>query len=445
VDAAVLLATLGMLVGIKMPGPVYAVLIVAALGFMEIRSRFLRPSSASVSSSPSLKTRSALPLVGVGLLCCGLLGGFWYLRNWVQIGNPLGYVKVQIAGVVLFDGTADLTEIKKRTALSSVFQPTRVAHWKILAGQIKEKLHVPFAVLGLQAFAVPFAFAAGQRRIPTAYLLGLFALLFCAGFLYWSTPASAKNPGDADMTSWMGQAFRYAFPFIGLLGVAAAVGATLTQTRDENLVALALISSVASAPRAIYVGGFLLLGWGWFGAIQQARWMAHAPHPLRVFGRCAIVATCAGLMFGATFVMRQKRDAHRSQTYDDVVDYVTHNINSDEVIGYPSSMKSYLLYGKDLNRQVIFMPSKTDAPAPWIDELRQKNVRVIAFGPSEPTMRWRSVNQMVADLKSHPAYRNYIREFLWLEDPNGPFVRVFGDDPRREPLIYRWKDGGVLP
>jgi hypothetical protein len=173
--------------------------------------------------------------------------------------------------------------------------------------------------------------------------------------------------------------------------------------------------------------------------------MAHAPHPLRVFGRFAIVATCAGLMFGATFVMRQKRDAYRYQTYDDVVDYVTNNIRPDEVIGYPSSMKSYLLYGKDLNRQVIFMPSKTDAPAPWIDELRQKNVRVIAFGPSEPTMRWRSVNQMVADLKSHPAYRNYIREFLWLEDPNGPFVRVFGDDPRREPLIYRWKDGGVLP
>ena len=121
-----------------------------------------------------------------------------------------------------------------------------------------------------------------------------------------------------------------------------------------------------------------------------------------------------------TFVLRQKRDENRRLFLGEVVDYLEHNIGKDEIIGYIYSNRSYLFYGKKLNRKVLYVRSKGKNLSKWLEELYARGVRVIAVGPLHK--EWESK-----------------QEIMWLKNPDGPFIRVFGENPKKEPTIYRIK------
>ena len=74
----------------------------------------------------------------------------------------------------------------------------------------------------------------------------LFAALIATGFLYCNTPYSSGTSGDVpgQLSSLLGYNFRYGFPFLGVLGVAAAASATLMRTPDKFIAAFVCISAV---------------------------------------------------------------------------------------------------------------------------------------------------------------------------------------------------------
>jgi hypothetical protein len=437
---ALFLTSLGMLCGIKMSGPVYAALLFGVWVLMEV---FLRQSAIRPFQSLDIALLSVLS--GLGFL---LLGGYWYVRNYSEVGNPFGLLKMQVAGVTMFPGSLDMDKIR-RTTIASLFEPTNFAHWTILLGRIKNGLHFPFLVMGLHTLALPLAFALGRKGIKAAHLVGLMGLLLSTGFLYWTTPYSGTSTaGGTELTPWIGQAFRYAFPFMGVMGVAAAVGATTWRTWDAAMVASVLLSGllcmthVADSRKILlaYVAVVLLLGWKRLGMT------IHLPKQMKPTAQMVAFAVCAALLFGATLVARKRRDAQRQPIYGEVITYLQERVRPEETIGYVHSQRVYLFYGKGFNRQVVPLPSGvTDFPQ-WLDALRQQRVAIVAVGPGPQPEGWKSISDMRTALASDPASQRQFKELVWLENPDGPFVRVCGQNPGREPLLYRFKDtrSGVL-
>jgi hypothetical protein len=403
---AIFLATLGMLWGIKMTGPFYGFLLIAFGIFVKAKSASARGKSQPMDQ-PFAKTLGITSLV-----CFLVIGSFWYVRNLIELGNPLGYAQLKLAGVTIFPGTMNLSALRKATSLAGLFQLTNLSHWKILAESIREHLSLPFFLMGLQSLSVPLAVLIGRRLVHPKLLVGLTALLMVTGYLYWTMPFSAASQLPWRITPWIGTQFRFALPTISLLCVMAAAGSSALPMRDEIMAACVCISSLLAMPQAIYVGIVLLLVWGWFRFPRQMRWTV---------SRVAVATVLSsGLFICGTFAARKKRDVGRHQAYQGIAEFIAKRTKPDEIIGYLSSHKAYLFYGKDLSRKVIHTPSKNDNLSDWLALLKQRGVRVVAIGPREA---WMSAI-----------------EFAWLEDPNGAFVRVFGDPNQWQPLLYRFKE-----
>jgi hypothetical protein len=416
---SLLLAVLGMVLGIKASGIAYGMVLLMALAFMILKAAYGDKNPLTFSFRP---VKWVIPLCiwgGVSLL---FLGGFWYLRNLVELGNPLGFVKFQIGDTVVFPGFKDSAAIYK-TTLAGSFDLTDVAHWKTFLNQVKIRLSVPFLSMVAASFLLflrPLLFKK-SKKVPLIFVVvTLLAVTFA---LYWLTPYSGSSRAfDFKITSWLGQAMRYGFPFMGILGVTAAAGLAVSQVRKSAMAAVVLMSGFPGLAKMFlsfditwnkifFFTVLLLLAWG-IGRV----WAADKRRFSVFLGLAILVFVVTG-----TLITREKREFNRPRVYGGVVKYIEEHIAEDETIGYVSSNHSYLFYGRRLNRRVIYVPAGKRDRSSWLKMLRQKNISVIAVGPE-----WRGWKPQ--------------KETRWLADPDGPFIRVSGKNFRREPFIYRIKD-----
>jgi hypothetical protein len=469
------LASIGMLLGIKTSGLIYVFLLVAVFIIMKLAIIFL---SNKDNSSLFIKSRFTIPLVTMGILALLLLGGFWYFNNLIEFGNPLGDVGVKIANITVFPGKFDYTEVKQVT-LANRFDPTNPSHWNFLGLQAFFRLQIPFIGMLAQVLVLPYAFRIRQKQIRNETLIGLVALLINTGLLYWNTPFSAGAPSDylslapTELSPTTGHSMRYGFSFLGVLGVVAATSASVTRTRPRIVVVIVLISSLLGivtstlidasqiakfkgesirgavivdrlrhAPEeamglilnivktdllqvvlytVIYLLVISLICWGFFGKFNRTQFVLHGARILKQSGRWVVVSIFIGLIVTATFVARDKRDIQRHEIYGGTYEYISSNIGQDETIGYLLNDRSYLFYGKELNKKVLYTPAKTDNLSEWLDDLRQRGISLVAVGPVGSNQRGAS------------------REVSWLENADGPFIPVFGQDLTRETVLYRFK------
>jgi hypothetical protein len=350
----------------------------------------------------------------LGVLSAVVLGGYWYWRNLRASGNPFGLVEIRAAGKTIFPGTYSFAEIR-RTTLMGVFNLSNPSHWRILAEQFYRRLYVPFGVLAL-GFVLSVAMAlSGRSRVKPARILFFVLLLAGTALLYWATPFSADNGGNKyQITPWMGNQIRFAFPFLGLFAVMAALGidrvgaprsvlAILTAVSVAFGLGQGEVSHVTAALIAVLALAFMFYSlWETFSCTRRRT----------VIGALAIL-----LVLGIPLA-RRERERNVRAFYGPVVDYVENQVAETETVGYLLSHRSYLFYGRNLDRKVVYIPIESADLAGWLETIRQKGVDVIAAGPIEPN--WEQGNAPE-----------------WLNNPQGPFDKVCGEDVAREPLLYR--------
>lgn len=487
-ELSLFLAVVGMLAGIKITGIVYAASLLGGLAILEIKRFALNKNSPPAN----FRIRHFIkPVLLCGIACCLFLGGFWYARNLLHINYPVADasdIKVPLPSPVpaptppvqqptpILPAPASPSFKAWQSTLVAQFNPSNISHWQTLGLQIIIRLQLPFMAIALQVLAAPLALSEGKTRIINQNNIILMILLGSTGILYLITPYTSGTAGESSgqLSPLLGFNLRYGFPFLSLLGIAAAATATQIKTRNQVVVAVVLVSSISGiisstifdiiknssftgnsivwgsglidtfksnfgeainivskilAPSFRYLAiyslvyiGLLLLGWIIFKHNPSLIWLKNLLTSLKKSSYIMIICICIALMVSASFVAREKRDFARTELYRGIYEYIDKNTVPDERIGFFLSPRNYLFYGRNLDRQVLYVPLRGDRLSAWIDNLRQNKIRTVGFGPLTET-----------DAATRKA-------LSWLTSAEGPLQRVFGKDFNTEPVLYRLKN-----
>jgi hypothetical protein len=493
-ELSLFLATAGMLAGIKITGIVYAASLLGGLAILEIKRFALNKNSPPAH----FRIRHFIkPVLLCGIACCLFLGGFWYARNLLHINYPVAVasdIKVPLQPVplpspvsaptppvqqptpILLVPAASPSFNAWQSTLVAQFNPSNISHWQTLGLQIIMRLQLPFMAIALQVLAAPLALLEGKTRIINQNNIILIVLLASTGILYLITPYTSGTGGESigQLSPLLGFNLRYGFPFLSLLGIAAAATATQLKTRNQVVVAVVLVSSISGiisstifdliknssftgksivwgsglidtfksnfgeainivskilgpsfrylAIYALVYIGLLLLGWIIFKNNPSLIRLRNLLTSLKKSSYIIIICICIALMVSASLVAREKRDMARTELYRGIYEYIDKNTVPDERIGFFLSPRNYLFYGRNLNRQVLYVPFRGEQLSAWIDNLRKNKIRTVGFGPLPET---------------NAATKKAVS---WLTSAEGPLQPVFGKDINTEPMLYRLKN-----
>ena len=204
--------------------------------------------------------RRALVVVAPALA----VGAFWYVRNLLETGNPLGLVRLTVAGTTLLPGSIDPAELA-RTTLASRFDLGDPMHRHAAARLLAGKTGLPGLLLALGSLGL--VRAPRVRARPTAIVLAV--LVACAA-LYVTSPFSATF-GVADRLlspAAVGENLRYALPALGLLGVLGAAGAARLVGPGVATLGTLLVFADSTSARTL-LAAFAVLASAATGAIAR--------------------------------------------------------------------------------------------------------------------------------------------------------------------------------
>jgi len=399
------LAATGMVIGVKTSGLLYGALLLAMLLATGLRRGAGRPRVPEGERSP------AWPIVVAGMCYLLFAGGLWYVRNWIELGNPLAPVAISLGRALRLPGSIQHHELREATLLRMLYQPSP-SYWRAFFAEAPGWLGPSFAAVALMALSGLLAFLVPRKTVAHRTLPAALALAAAALVLHLVTPFSGSHISN----------LRYATPFYGLLAVAGAVGATASGIPGLVLVAAVLVGVVARllVLRTIVALALLPALWA-FLRLVRTRGPALAPRWTR---RTAVLAAVIAISATAlvSFLARRERAEHRTIVYGPISQFMMTTVQPDERVGYLMSYQSYLLYGTDFRHQVVYIPLRSRDRDTWLHYLRRRGIALVAIGPTPAG----SADRQFQD---------------WLEGPSGPLVRVFGTDPNR-PCLYRVRPAG---
>ena len=385
-NAAGCLASAGLVAGLRISGLEFAAVGLAAACFLLGRNVVRMPIRALVV---------VLPALGVGT--------FWYVRNFVALGNPLGLVRVAIGGVTLVPGPFESSTVA-RTTLLAVSDASDPAHRQVIGHALRGQLGLPFILL--LGGSLPLLSRRGPHTRTRFVVVGLF-LAACA--LYTTSPFSGSlHIGGTSLAPAVDQNLRYALPALGLLGALGAVGASMVIGDLPVTLAMTLVFAGAAGHRTLIAS--LLIGG--FAAGRRARprrpqrYETLRPVRKRLAAGRGIVLRASQPRCGAGAGLRARARAYHCSA----------SASNGRRTRPPSSQLSAVWAAVHEHRPLRAArgPDRED----WIQTLRTHGVSVVALGPLPPG-------------QLHPP------EVGWLSDPSGPFIRIAGQDATRETVLYR--------
>jgi hypothetical protein len=380
------LTGLGLVAGMKTNGLLLAGAGLAAGAFLGLGARMPRRALAVV-----------VPALAVG--------AFWYARNLIETGNPLGLVRVAVDGMILLPGSVDPAALA-RTTLASQFDvgdpAQRDAATRLLAG----KLGLP----GLLLVSGSLGLVRTPARAGVRPVVAVVALLLVSTALYATTPFSAMHgvSGAGFSPAGFGENMRYALPALGLLGVTGAAGAARLVGAGTVTLAAVLVFADSTSARTLPAAIAIALTAATIAIVRSA--------PRRTAWLLALAAAAAAV--GGWSSLRAQHDAARARAYGVALERTIRELPAGTVVAHVRKSDSYPLYGPRFTNRVRHVPAASRDPEEWLRALRDHGASLVALGP----------------LTHEQAKRP---EVGWLADPAGPFVQIVGHDPRRETVLYR--------
>lgn len=396
------------LAGVKTSGAPYLVVILFILALARMAAAW--PESSRRWLDPQ---RPPVAVILLSLTMASMNAGFWYVRNLVTAGNPLGLVAVKGFGLTIFDGPMDPASLHRST-LAAVFDPLAGGDWAILLTQLVVNLGAPFIVL--VAGATLLLVVAMQGEPPHGRWPPILVAVLLAGTvaLYLMTPYTGDNGSYGwRVTPWIGQALRFALPATAILAVAAALGIASVVRSDLTVTGVAMAAGLVSL-RGVATEVLLLAGgmWAW----------VHYRHRLPRAARHLAYGLVIALLVVGGFWCRPLKEARRARMFP-VGQYLEQQVPAGERIGVFATSRAYLFFGSALQFDVALVPHGALEESHWVGWLQSRGIRFVGVGPA-PEEWWLTT-----------------KELAWLESRSGRFERLYGADHRHEPVLYRLRPG----
>ena len=304
---------------------------------------------------PPLRLVAGRTAVAGGVMLA--VGGFWFLRNLVKSGNPIIPVKVELAGVTVFDAPPDeVRECVGNTIAQYLTSPDVWADY-IWPGY-RQSLGWP--ALACAVALVGALVILAVRRPPireAAPVLGVAALAIALVAVYTITPFSALGHEGEPVLA--GDQSRYLFPPLAL---AAAVGAfaagRLGRARvvAEALATLAVLAGLwkgFEVSTAAVVGGTVVLL-----AAGAVAWRLRPPPALAwaAAAAVALVLVVVGYERQQTF-----NDARYADPAEPALTWIRDNARSDTRIALAGAwdlegtIPVLPAFGPDLDNEVEYV------------------------------------------------------------------------------------------
>jgi hypothetical protein len=413
----------GLMGAIKVTAVLYLVPLIF-LGGMEFFAVKNTGISREIEEGPGKRERFFIRTLAC--LIGGFLGSFWYARNLVQTGNPLGTAEIKIAGKVLFPGPYPYDQCFAPTTLAAAFDWGNRDHWLLVEGEFLKYLGFTVGILlTLAICAICIELRPGVSKVRRYRIVGLAATFAMTVWIYCHTPYSGRNgvEGIVPFTAWMGHNLRFFLPGLGILGALAGSCPFGNGGRVRRWIALAVWIGFFFAWRfigflpSVKGGLFLFVTLGCIAFLSGKM-------PSRVRTRYAVWAIVATFAIGCLLMpkMRALRDRRRAETYDwtfgGLMTAVRDRNPGRSAVGMLFCHRGAVLYGSRIEYPVIDVThheAKTESE--WIAWLHDRGIRLIAVGPI-------------------PAF-NEGKELDWVNTDTGAhFLRVFGSDSKVETVLY---------
>ena len=375
-----------------------------------------------------------LALFTIGIV----LGCFWYIKNWVQSGNPLGFVEIRLFGRILFNGTMLPDELKK-SSLAGSFIWTNPGYYLVLIQQLITRLQAPFIIFTVLAFITlisPENYRkrnAGRSRFIFIWLAGLISI-----FIYWNTPFTSDADSEGHLTAWIGYAFRYGFSGLGIFAVLSAIGFKNIKIKNKWLVfgvifclvlAFLNFAILDTLKEAVGIDKKILMNVitrPQYFSIIYTMFKLLFPYLIlttfiipfiflfmknRILNFHPVVFSVFSLTLFTVFIFisLRVRESNIGVYYGNPAEYLWKNIPEKETIGYIDFALPYPLFGKNLNNNIIELSDKHKLED-MLTEIRNKKIHYLAVG--QP---------------------NKSNSFLYksIEQDTEIFTRVSGEDPEK--------------
>ncbi|MEA2601876.1 MAG: hypothetical protein QOF89_2868 [Acidobacteriota bacterium] len=269
-------ATLGLLLGTKYTGLLFAPTVIALLVLLALGQR--------LRSSPEgrLPVRTLAGLAAIIAAMAAVTGGYTYLRNWATAGNPAFPVPVSLFGHSIFPGWEAVTVSSR-----SNDPEFRIDLWKFLLDR-RDLLGAFFPYTLLPAALLAPLVALGRRRWRDAPVLTLPVVLFLE-FLY-------LMHDHRDM--------RYFMPAVALAAIAFAWLVEQAGAKASAVRAVLLLALTFHVTRKLDFGGGIgavvalaLIGLGWIAVRWGPRLAAALNRPAS--RRWLAIATASAVVISA--------------------------------------------------------------------------------------------------------------------------------------------------
>ena len=380
-----LMLALAMMLGIKTTGPIYA-------AFAFVLVLLLRPGAWRVVLA-QLWTRLGIIVCVISLL----LGGSWYIRNVICFGNPLG---LSISAGQLF-----------RTTLAGIMKWSSASDWQILHKAAIAELGLPFIIVSVLTLILLIIVPPRFRTL--CYVV--FALLATL-VLFAITPYSGDNGShNWQVTPWVGQAFRYGFPFLGFLAITFALSFDRSSALSHVLQFSAFIlcaSKLMAELSAWSTVMLILLVVVLIYTTAMAHWLS------RYRMRAALTVGALMLIVSSVaFASLQRLRKEQRPEFVRAVHVVLKN-RSITNLTYTESHQSFVWYGAALNNAVSYSAERDITRL--IRFMEQRGSQALGMGPN--TIPKRDSAGLYAELLRHRSFR-----------------RIYGDLYAGQPVIFMFK------
>ncbi|UCG35758.1 MAG: phospholipid carrier-dependent glycosyltransferase [Candidatus Omnitrophota bacterium] len=450
VQLALFIVCLAMLLGTKTTGLLYG----ALLGFIlciAVFQRIIRRQT-TVRYRNELK-KSVIIFFMIVLFCSFFMAGFWYVLNLIKYGNPLGIYEIKLGNFVLFAGTRSLATLKA-TSLANLFNPLEFSDWVMLFTGVGKNFQLPFFIMSL-VFMVSFikslVFSRNQSLEKKLLHPTLLLLFLSIGLIYWHIPWSGGPGTTLGPAGWIGQELRLCFPLLGILGVAAAISLDNLKVNNKIITMTVIVFGIfeiaytnlwqrvafkdvlrgrglnqAVGESIIFLILFALVTALLFWWRKKIDIVLKANLSLHRLSKPILLFVFLFFFCGITFsyIAREVRNVQRKDAYGGILEFIELYTDKNRAIGTIFSHRPYLLYGKNLDRKVLHVDRKTESLSEWLNFLNSHNVSFVGAGP------------LVVEKEREEMRKRVVS---WLEDRNGAFIRVFGEDPEKELVLYKVK------